>query len=257
MGYYIITATSCFVFGCYAVYRFFMSVEKSKFESEVTRLSSLDKDAEFNFFPGIMYDRVSKGRSKEWPYLSAIDKVYISRVDNHLEIYGAYTRAGKIELDPNPLYIPLEDIDVAELAKMGSYLVDFAHSIDPNLIDDFAEGTVCKLRNYNDQDLTEERNNIEAKLVQKVLIICKSLEFLTDDIDDEYNKIRIIERIERAKEYLNDITDEFYKGAATHQMVNILYRAKMFGEAQNLFDKVSDDFLRKKIMEDNPNLDIS
>jgi len=254
MGYYIITAVSCFVIGFYAAYRFVLSVEKSKYESEVIRLSQLEKDAEFNFFPGIMYDRISKGRSKQYPYLSAIDKLYISKVDNHLEIYGAYTRTGKIELDPNPLYLPLEDIDAGELAKMGSYLVDFAHGIDPDLVGELGEDTEYDPESSSVPDLTEEQNNIEAQLVQKVTIICKSLECLTDDIDDEYSKNRIVERVEEAKEYLTEITDEFYVGAATHQIVNILYKARMINEAQELFDKVSDDFLREKIMEGNPNL---
>ncbi|MDA1372372.1 MAG: hypothetical protein O2971_16620 [Proteobacteria bacterium] len=254
MGYYIITAASCFVFGCYAAYLFFLSVEKSKFESEVTRLSNLDKDAEFNFHPGIMYDRISKGRTKEYPYLSAIDKLYISKVDSHLEMYGAWTRTEGIEIDPNPLYIPLEGIDAGELAKMGSYLVDLAHSIDPDLIGEFTEDTECKPENTIVQDLTEEQINIEAQLFQRVVIICQSLKCLTDDIDDEYTTNRIIERIEQAKEHLNDISDEFYFGAATHQIVNILYKAKMFDEAQELFDKVSDDFIREGIMKDNPNL---
>ncbi|AJQ95663.1 hypothetical Protein YC6258_03627 [Gynuella sunshinyii YC6258] len=201
-----------------------------------------------------MYERISKGRSKKYPYLSAIDKLYISKVDNHLEIYGAYTRTGKIELDPNPLYLPIEDIDAGELAKMGSYLVDFAHSIDPDLVGELGEDAVYEPESLSAPDLTEEQNDIEVQLLKKVTIICKSLECLTDDIDDEYSKNRIVERVEKAKEYLKEITDEFYAGAATHQMVNLLYKARMINEAQELFDKVSDDFLREKILEDNPNL---
>ncbi|MGS0696113.1 hypothetical protein [Shewanella sp. 0m-4] len=257
MEYYIITAASCFIIGCYAAYRFLLSVDKSKYESEVMRLSKIDKDAEFNFWPGIMYDRISKGRNKQHPYLSAIDKLYISKVDNHLEIYGARTRTGEIELDPNPLYLPLEDIDASELAKMGSYLVDLAHNIDPDLIGEVREDTEYDPENTSVQYLTEEQNNMEVQLVQKVIIICKSLECLTDDINDEYSQNRIIERIEKAKEYLEGITDELYFGAATHQIVNILYKARMFNEAQELFDKVSDDLLREEIKADNPNLEIS
>ena len=125
------------------------------------------------------------------------------------------------------------------------------------LIAEMGGDTEYEPENNSAQEITEEQNNTQAQLVQKVTIICKSLECITDDIDDEYSKNRIVERIGKAKEYLKDITDEFYFGSAGHQIVNILYKARMFNEAQELFDKVSDDFIREKIKEDNPNLEIS
>jgi hypothetical protein len=104
-------------------------------------------------------------------------------------------------------------------------------------------------------ELSDEENNRQANLLSKISTICEMLESIANDaVTHEYSRDKVIERVTQAEEILSDISDSFYYDAASHQIINILCKAKMFEKAKVHFSNVSDDMIRSQVIEDNPEL---
>ena len=128
-----------------------------------------------------------------------------------------------------------------------------------NLEDDTVEipskSLPANLSSDLDIELSDEENDRQANLLSKISLVCQMLESIADEApNDEYSHDRIIERVSKAEEMLTEISDSFYHDAALHQIINILYKAKMFEKAKLHFAIVSDGMIRSKILEDNPDL---
>jgi hypothetical protein len=118
-----------------------------------------------------------------------------------------------------------------------------------------SESLQANLSSDLDVELSDEENDRQANLLSKISMVCKMLESIADEApNDEYSHDRIIDRVSKAEEILTEISDSFYHDAALHQIINILYKAKMFEKAKVHFANVSDDMIRSKILEDNPDL---
>jgi len=107
--------------------------------------------------------------------------------------------------------------------------------------------------NYEEEkapELTEEEDQEQAEKVQKVHILCQLAEVHLDDLSDEYESNKLMERIDKATEIAKDIDDPFYFGAALHPIISLAHRAGWNEKENGLLEMVSDPFVKEKIMED-------
>lgn len=104
-----------------------------------------------------------------------------------------------------------------------------------------------------DDDLDEEENERQAGILHRIVLGCKMLEVIAGD-GDEYTVNRIDERLRTFDEDAEQLTDEFYRLAATHQIINLLVKARRLEDARSRLNNVEDEFFQQRILEDNPEL---
>ena len=115
-----------FLAGKIATKRKLSKLAKLEFEVASLAMCRVEPVAKFNFFPGSeQYRPVMHWLCKKY---SAIDTIYIWHNDTEFEIYGAWTRAGRNEIDPYPLRMDFSKIeDPNEIVRMGKLLSDIGN----------------------------------------------------------------------------------------------------------------------------------
>lgn len=101
-------------------------------------------------------------------------------------------------------------------------------------------------------ELSEDEENRQASLVQKITIKCKFAENNLTGMDgssgeldrlytEDYNKI-----IEDCLQKVGEINDDFYKSAGLHPIVETLIKAGDYQRAEQLINSMAVDFIQEK-----------
>lgn len=104
------------------------------------------------------------------------------------------------------------------------------------------------------RDLTPEENDRQGLAVANITRWCHLCEEYAAELSDEYSKERFEELLIKSKNLLPVLSDPFYAGAGRHAIINALCKAARLNEARLLLSEVKEQFIREKILEDNPAL---
>jgi hypothetical protein len=119
--------------------------------------------------------------------------------------------------------------------------------------------------NVEDPDVNIENENLDeqANIVVLIQAKCKyalcHTEILTNPADHneetlEYERSAYKKIKEIVFSHLENIEDEFYRGAAIHNIIRLLVSGNDIEDAKKLFSEVDDDFICEKIIEEFPML---
>jgi len=106
----------------------------------------------------------------------------------------------------------------------------------------------------------EEASDEEASAVMLVKFKCEAAEMYIDGMSSEdeeernYETKRFKNLLSQATQAALEIDDEFYQGAAIHQIVKLCVKANDLATAHKLLYKVEDRFLREEILNSCPRL---
>ena len=115
-----------------------------------------------------------------------------------------------------------------------------------------------------DSNADDTDDDGQAKLAVKIKNICQiahmHIEYIVNP--DEWGKEEVAYESERfeqyknkAKDVLQNISDEYYRGFALHQIIDICVEANQMDEAKELFSEIEDEFIREQVIENHPTLE--
>lgn len=103
------------------------------------------------------------------------------------------------------------------------------------------------------RDLAPEENDRQALAVANITRWCRFCEEYAAELDDD-SKARFEALLTKSKNLLPVLSDPFYAGAGRHAIINALCKAARLNEAWLLLLEVKEQFIREKILEENPSL---
>ena len=100
-------------------------------------------------------------------------------------------------------------------------------------------------------DITPEE---QGRKVYEITAWCQGCDSHIGKFDDEYHKEEFEKIITKSKNLLSGLSDPFYASAGRHSIINALVKAGQLNEARLLLSEVKEEFIREKILEENPSL---
>ncbi len=92
----------------------------------------------------------------------------------------------------------------------------------------------------------ESTDEDEAPMVQKVQVACQIAEMYAGYSDDEYERERFEEYIDKGLNIARGIRDDFYRSAAIHVVISALIKDGRLEQAQQLIREIDVDMIVEK-----------
>lgn len=125
-----------FIAGWLCCYFFWKWYQSSKINDEIRRIELESVDTSFDMHRGITYlrpYRLGRGQYGSEDNLSGMSKLCIIRYSGYIEVYGAWNRNNKNQIDPFSLFIPTENINPDNLILFGEYFVRLGKELNEEI----------------------------------------------------------------------------------------------------------------------------
>jgi len=176
--------------------------------------------------------------------------------------------------------------EISEYLILGLVLVVFVLSIkiwkinrdleDLSLSNDFMNNKIKELegrfQNYQisdekeyDEEEDEEKLEEEVKILEKIKMLCEltrtHINYIVnpDDWDKEtveYEHNKFNERIDKMKELIKGIDDDFLKGAAIQFMIPLHIETNDIDNAKKLLSDIPDEYIKEMVIKEFPVLSV-
>jgi hypothetical protein len=124
----VIVAVS-FLVGAISCHLFWKWYQSAEIKAKITELKSSKVSRKFDLGGGVTFyrpRRLAKGQEGFEGKLHGISEIHVIEHDGSVELFGAWNRNGKNQIDPYSLSLPtsLEVIDPDRLIEFGQYFVE-------------------------------------------------------------------------------------------------------------------------------------
>lgn len=102
------------------------------------------------------------------------------------------------------------------------------------------------------EDLTPEENQRQGQALYEITVWCQACNHHLGELTDQYHKEDFDKLIIKSKKLLLNISDPFYSSAGMHAIISVLVKANLVNDARELLAEVEVDFIKEKIIEENP-----
>jgi hypothetical protein len=96
----------------------------------------------------------------------------------------------------------------------------------------------------------ERASDDEAPFVQKVQVACQIAGMSAGYPDDEYERERFEEYVDKGLSIARGIKDDFYRSAAIHLIVSVLIKDSRLDQAQELIHEINVDMIEEEANEE-------
>ena len=126
--------TISFLVGVVVCHQYWKWYQSAEIKKKVMELDSAKVSKKFDLGGGMTFYRPSRlGKSQEGSEgkLHGISEINIIEHDNYIELFGAWNRNGKNQIDPYGFYLPtsIDVIDPDNIIEFGQYFVDLGNQI--------------------------------------------------------------------------------------------------------------------------------
>lgn len=128
----IIIVSVSFLAGAASCYLFLRWYQSAEIKGKVSELQEAHISKKLNLGGGVFFyrpHRLGKGQEGSKGKLHGISEINIIEHDGSVEIFGAWNRNGKNQIDPQTMYLPtsLDVIVPDRLIEFGKYFVDLGN----------------------------------------------------------------------------------------------------------------------------------